>query len=288
MATTSAEYAWAGDRVARWLVRAVGLEHQLAPVADVLFAAAALRPGERVLDVGCGTGPTTRRAAREVGSAGRVVGLDISAQMLAAAAAAKPDEAGAAPLEWVVADVVGWQPEGAAFDVVLSRLGVMFFSDPAAAFGTLAAATRPGGRLAMAVWARRDESQLFAVPLHAALDELRRRGVTVQAPSEDDGPFSLGDPAVVIALLTGAGWSDVVCTPHQLVLPLGGGMDAASAATAALDSGPVRPVTAGLADDDRDALAAAIAVAFARHLDAGGCVQLSARILLVTATRPDL
>src|SRR5262249_32610881 len=150
------------------------------------------------------TGPATHRAAREVGPDGHVTGLDISAEMLAAAAA-QPDQDGqdgVAPLAWLAADAVTWQPQRHTYDVVLSRFGVMFFSDPAAAFRALATATRPGGRLAMVVWARRDESELFAVPLHAALGELRRRGVTVQVPPDDDGPFSLHDPATVAALLT--------------------------------------------------------------------------------------
>lgn len=280
------EDAWTGDRVARWLARAEGLEAQLAPVADVLFAAAGLRRGERVLDVGCGTGPTTRGAASRLGPAGRVVGLDISAEMLAAAAA-RPAEPGAAPVEWVAADPVSWRPEPGVFDVVLSRFGVMFFSDPAAAFATLATATRPGGRLAMAVWARRDESDVFAVPLHAALDELRRRGTAVREPPDDDGPFSLHDPAVVTALLTGAGWSGVTCTPHRLSLPLGGGLDPASAAAAVFDSGPLRLVTIQLErDDDRIAVTEAISAALAGHVDGRGHVHLGARILLVTATRP--
>jgi len=284
MATIPAEDAWAGERVERWLARAAGLERQLEPVADVLFAAAALRRDERVLDVGCGTGPTTRRAAHAVGAGGRVVGLDISAQMLAAAAE-RPSEDGGAPLEWVTADAVCWQPDPGAFDVVLSRFGVMFFSDPAAAFGRLAAATRPGGRLVMTVWARRDESELFAVPLHAALDELRRRGMAVQAP-EDDAAFSLADPTVVTTLLTGAGWSSIACTRHRLVLPFGGGLDASAAAVAAMDVGPARQVTAELESADRAAVTAAIATAFARHLDTNGHVNLNAGILLVTAVHP--
>jgi SAM-dependent methyltransferase len=240
--------------------------------------------GERVLDVGCGTGPTTHRAALEVGPDGHVTGLDISAEMLAAAAA-EPEQDGAAPVDWVAADVVGWRPEPAAFDVVLSRFGVMFFSDPAVAFGTLAAATRPGGRLAMAVWARRDESDVFAVPLRATLDELARRRVTVDVPPADDGPFSLHDPVSVAALLTGAGWSDVACRPHELVLPFAGGLDAASAAVAALDLGPTRLVTTQLDDHDRAAVTAAIADEFAGHVEADGHVHLGARILIVTGRR---
>jgi SAM-dependent methyltransferase len=283
--TTSADDQWDGDRATRWLARAAGLEPQLAPVADVLFATAALRPGERVLDVGCGTGPTTRRAAREVGPTGQVIGLDVSARMLEAAAA-RPDQDDAAPVEWLVADAVTWQPDGRVVDVVLSRFGVMFFSDPAAAFTRLAAATRPGGRLVMAVWGSCEESALFAVPVHAALDELRRHGVAAQAPPEDEGPFSLHDPAIGTALLTGAGWTDVAYTPRRLVLPIGGGLDPASAATSILDSGPIRPITAPLDDHHRTAVEHAIATALTHHVDSSGHVQLGAQVLIVTATRP--
>src|SRR4051812_19646648 len=161
---------WDGDRVARWLRQAAGVEGQLAPVSDVLFAAARLQPGESVLDVGCGTGPTTYAAAAAVGPTGHVCGLDISGEMLAAAASAPPadaDPAASAPIEWLEADPVAWSPPGPDRDVVLSRFGVMFFSDPAAAFANLARATRAGGRLAFACWQRRDESDLFRVPFEA-------------------------------------------------------------------------------------------------------------------------
>ena len=170
---------WSGERVARWLRQAPGLERQLAPVSEVLFEAARLRPGESVLDVGCGTGPTTFAAARAVGPTGRVWGLDVSGEMLAAARAVAGEraDAAAAPVDWVEADAVTWLAEAAAHDVVLSRFGVMFFSAPLAAFTNLARATRAGGRLAFASWRRRDESELFAVPLHATLGVLRSRSI---------------------------------------------------------------------------------------------------------------
>ncbi len=96
---------WSGDRVERWLRQAAGLERQLAPVSEVLFAAARLSPGESVLDVGCGTGPTTYAAARAVGPTGRVCGLDVSGEMLVAAAAAT-----AHPVTTPLLPSTGWKP----------------------------------------------------------------------------------------------------------------------------------------------------------------------------------
>ena len=283
--STPEDDVWAGDRVDRWLRQAAGLERQLAPVSEVLFATAALQPGERVLDVGCGTGPTTREAAGLVGPTGAVTGLDVSAAMLDAAASVAVPE-GAAPIVWVVADAGRWSPPEAVPDAVISRFGVMFFSDPPTAFAHLAEATRPGGRLALAVWVRRDESDLFGIPLHATLEVRRHHGL--DAPDgipQEGGPFSLGDVAAATALLEGAGWADVTGTTHQLALPFGGGLAPEPAAEAAADFGPTRIAFEDLADDVRAEARAAIADAFRSHLDARGHVVLGGRIHLLAGVR---
>jgi ubiquinone/menaquinone biosynthesis C-methylase UbiE len=291
---TSGTDEWSGDRVRRWLRQAPGLERQLAPVSEVLLAAARLRAGESVLDVGCGTGPTTIAAARLVGPTGRVRGLDVSGDMLAAAAGAARGDGDLARIEWIEADAVTWVPDGPRHDVVISRFGVMFFSDPLAAFTNLARATRVGGRLAFAAWQRRDESTTFSVPFRAAVDVLRSRGIRSTAAGVDldvvvaadaDGPFSLHDRAATARLLEDAGWADVSVEQHLLGLPFAGGASPADAAVAALDYGPTRLILSGMDEDVLDAAKRAISDAFADRVDNDGRIVLSAAINLVTARR---
>jgi SAM-dependent methyltransferase len=276
---------WAGARAERWVRMADGLERQLAPVSDVLFAAAALKPGERVLDVGCGTGPTTRQAASLVGRGGAVTGVDIAAEMLTAAAG-RPTDAGSAPIEWTQADVGTWRPEGEPYDVVLSRFGVMFFDDPLAAFTNLQLVTAPGGRLCLAVWAPRTDSPYFELPYSIAMEHRRRWGLEVEAPPSDGGPFSLGDAAVAQDLLGRAGWADVSSTARPMLLAVAGGLPPAEAARESLELGPARFVTEDLDDDRRGQIRDAIAEVYLDHVDEDGHVVLGATPVIVSANRP--
>jgi len=186
----------------------------------------------------------------------------------------------------MAADPVTWSeaPE-AAYDLVISRFGVMFFSDPIAAFARLARAARPGGRLVMAVWSRRDESELFELPLHVAVQALRGRGVDPAVPPRDAGPFSLHDGAGLSLLLGRAGWRDVRVEPVDLVLRFAGGVSPDGAAAAALDFGPTRLVMTGVSELDSAEVQRALAHAFAEHLDAEGYVILQCRVHVVTAQR---
>ena len=282
MSTPTGPEAWPGDRAARWVAVADRVERQLAPVTDLLLAAAELVPGESVLDVGCGTGPTTRRAAQLVGPDGSVTGVDISPEMLEAARRLSGGDG--APIEWVGSDVVVWDPGEARFDAVISQFGVMFFSDPHAAFANLARATVAGGRLCAAVWAHRPHIQLFDLPLTIAFDQLRRAGVTVEAPRPDEGPYSLGDAAHVEQLLTGAGWSDVRWQPHENEFRVGGGAGPVEAATISLEFGPARIVLEGVDDQVRQIVADALAAAFEHHL-VDGEVVLGGRLAIISARR---
>ena len=209
---------WRQEDTDRWLRVADARERGLAPVLELLIAAAALRPGEHVLDVGCGTGPTTGAAARAVRPGGTVTGLDLAPELVAEAQrrVSEPET------RWVSGDATTVDLPPGAFDVVISRFGVMFFADPVAAFGHLAELVRPGGRLAMAVWPPRHEVEQFEVPHAAARSALDAAGVDYEQPDPGRGPFSLGSATALRDLLTGTGWSQVEVVTHTRPLPVGG------------------------------------------------------------------
>jgi SAM-dependent methyltransferase len=167
-----------------------------------LLAAAAIQDGEYVLDVGCGCGETTILAARAAGS-GHALGADFSriqvaeARRLAAAA-------GVANARFEVADAQVYPFEAGVFDVVLSSFGVMFFDDPAAAFGNLRRALRRGGRLAFACWRTRAENPVFTTGYAEAAVALGLGEMPVPGAA-----FSLAGTGRVGALLSGAGFGGI-------------------------------------------------------------------------------
>lgn len=173
-----------------------------APWAPTLIELAGVRPGERVLDVACGTGLVTRLAAARVGGAGRVAGLDINPAMLAVARAL-PAVEGAA-IEWLEASALKMPLPDAAFDVVLCQHGLQQFSDKAAALREMRRVLVGGGRLAASVW-----SSIEGSPGTAALVSALERHVGLEAANNRRAPFALGDADELRGLLAEAGFRDV-------------------------------------------------------------------------------
>jgi SAM-dependent methyltransferase len=280
------QLVWTGDTGAAWLANADRLERQLEPVNDLLFEAAALQPGDSVLDVGCGRGVTTRLAAQRVFPDGRVTGVDIASNLIEAARqSSEPVPDHAVPIEWVVADAQRHAFVPASVDVVLSRFGVMFFDDPVAAFANLATAVRPEGRLAMAVWQPMDRSPLHARVLEVVRAATAERGVRLPEQPPDAGLYAFGVGDHVRRVLVDAGWRDVRFEPHTVPMHAGGtGTSPAEAAALRLGVGPLEALLRDVASDVRAHATDAVRAEFARHWDGTG-VRLDGGIAIVTATR---
>ena len=194
--------AWDGATGDIWTDNAdlfdAGVARYLKPFLD----AAGIEPTTHVLDVGCGNGLTTREAAR-LASAGSVTGVDLSTRMLDQARRRAAAE-GLANVSFVQADVQIADLGEARYDRVISRNGVMFFGDPVAAFANLARALKPGGRMVLLVWQPMSENPWFT-----AFREAVAVGRELpMPPPEGPGPFALGDPDRVRALLTAAGFGE--------------------------------------------------------------------------------
>ena len=142
--------AWDGPEGAKWSELAEGFERASTEHRTVLLRAAALAPGEDVLDLGCGNGALTLEAGAAV-APGRVVGIDLSSAMLANGRA-RAAAAGRSNVSFVHADAQVYAFEPASFDVVVSNAGAMFFDDQNAAFTNLRTALKPGGRIVLLVW----------------------------------------------------------------------------------------------------------------------------------------
>ena len=162
---------WNGDDTAAWTTHPDRYDVMLGPFGDAVLNASAPSPGEQVLDVGCGAGALSLAAASAVGDTGAVVGADISRPLLALAAQ-RATEADAANITFLEADVQTAPLTPTAYDLIISRFGVMFFDNPVAAFRNLRSATRSGGRLAFACWRSLPENEWALVPLLAVLPHL--------------------------------------------------------------------------------------------------------------------
>ncbi|UQX04422.1 methyltransferase domain-containing protein [Streptomyces sp. RerS4] len=276
-ANTGQAQAWNGYEGAHWAAHHDRWNAVNAGFDGLLFEAAAIRPAEHVLDIGCGAGATTRLAARAAGG-GRAVGLDLSGPMLEQARAVAARE-GVANASFVHGDAQVHPLPRAAFDVAISRFGVMFFADPAAAFAHIASALRPGGRVAFLCTAAPEENQ-WLTELAALGDILPIGGFG--APG-GPGMFSLADAEVATGLLRSAGLRDVRAEHVEAYGTWG--RDARDAADFLLDSGPGRHLLGQVDPATRTLARQRLTRAF-RPYESDGAVRLRSTGRLLTATVP--
>jgi SAM-dependent methyltransferase len=196
--------AWDGAEGAYWAEYEVTFDVSVARYQRRFFETAAIAAGDRVLDIGCGNGETTRDAARLAAPQGSALGVDLSSRMIEQARRRAAEQGiGNARFEQADAQIHPFDEQ--AYDVAISRTGAMFFGDPVAAFRNIARALRPGGRLALLVWQTLAQNE-WVSEFRQALGA----GRPLPAPPPDaPGPFSLADPDRVRTILSAAGFSDV-------------------------------------------------------------------------------
>lgn len=267
---------WAAARSDKWRRQLAGLEAMLAPIDEPLINALALTEPARIADVGCGGGATTMEVLRRAPGGSVAHGLDLSPALIEVAR--RRHGAHHPSVAFEIADMGTMAPPEPSYDLLISRLSVMFFRDPQAAFMNLRRWLVPGGRFAFAVWGPIEDNAWMTATRAAVADAINLDPIDPCAP----GPFRYGDVVPLVSLLEQAHFVDVTVTDWRRSLPIGGrlpALDAAHFALAAFSSFAELLSSAG-----GDATASARRALAARFIpyEHEGAVVVPARIHIIT------
>lgn len=263
---------WNGRVGEKWAAMQVSLDAMLAPVTAELKARAGPVSGQRVLDIGCGNGET---CAMWLEGGAEVTGVDVSGPMLAVAANRTGGRA-----RLIQADASVWKGD-APFDLAVSQFGLMFFADPDAAFASIAANVRPGGRLLFACWRAAAENEWVTTPFDAIRDLLPEG-----PPPEPHapGPFALADRDRLRGILERAGFASIAIDPWDFPVCLTRSGGVPEAVRFAMQIGPTGSALTEASKEARAAAAERLKVVLAPH-DRKGLVTLGGAVWLIAAIR---
>ncbi len=272
---------WAGPMGERWLANLDQFEGMIVEAGEALLKEAAFKPGERVIDIGCGGGATSIEIARQVGLNGSVTGLDIS-PVLTKHCESRARQAGLSNTRFINGDASKTIVSDANFDRLTSRFGVMFFDDPKAAFKHMHGFLKPGGGLIFACWGPPPENTWMQ-----QIMEVSQRFMpppptppAPPAPGEMAGPFAFADPDYVRSILTYAGFKQIEIKPWRGKMHVGGrGASPEDAARFMLEAMPMGAALNEQPAEVQRQAREALVQAFAQHKGGmqGMCWFVSAR-----------
>lgn len=271
--------AWNGPESSHWVDNADRYDRQVAPLTDALFTRLALRPHHTVLDVGCGSGALVRRTAHVSRS---VVGADISEPLLEVAI----DRARAESLnnvEFLVADAQVYPFKEAAFDVVMSQFGLMFFDQPATAFANVLRSLSLGGQIAFTCWQEIEANEWVSVVAEAIAPHVAVP--SLGGLSGGPGMFALKNPNEITALLSQVGFTGVEIESISPTVLIGGGGSFDQSVEFLLNMGIVRGLLSQVGPDARAPVVEEIRGTVAERYEPGLGVRLGAAAWLVSATK---
>lgn len=265
---------WNGAAGHGWVAAQDVLDRMFQPMADLLVQAVRDSAGTQVLDVGCGTGATTLAVASALGDRGHCTGIDVSAPMIHAARRRAERQQSSA--RFVCADAQRYPFQPASFDTVISRIGVMFFDDPVAAFVNLRGAARDGAELRFIAWRGPDENPFMTTAERAAAPLLPALPARVSA---GPGQFAFADADSTCSILEAGGWTGLDVRPVDLTCSF----PASELERYVTSVGPLGRVFPVLNADARNTIVASVLPAFAPYLR-GGEVRFTAACWRVEGT----
>jgi SAM-dependent methyltransferase len=264
---------WNGTAGRAWVELQAQLDQMFAPFERLLADAAQASGARAVLDVGCGTGATTLAIARRLGDGANCTGVDISGPMTALARERAARDG--LPARFILGDAQTWPFPPASFDMVVSRLGVMFFDDAIRAFANLRQATRDGGALRFIAWRGPEENPFMTTAERAAAPLLP--ALPPRRPGEP-GQFGLADRNRIARILEQGGWRDIDIAPIDVECTLA----ESELIRYVTMLGPVGLLLQQQASDQRERIVAAMRAAFQPYV-AGGEVRFISAGWMVAA-----
>ena len=270
---------WAGEMGLKWLANLDRFEQMIAPIGEAFLTHANFQSGETVVDLGCGGGATTLAIAELVGPSGKIMGVDISPDLVTAARQ-RATQAGATNIEFTCADASTVNLPDAPYDRLFSRFGSMFFDDPVAAFQNLHRLLRKGGRMDLAVWGPPRDNLWMMEMMGVVRNHVEVPPAVPRAP----GPFAFEDLEYLQQILSGGGFTEMKTSAYEGLQPVGG---VGATPEQAADFASAAMATGRLLRDQGDAVVEAarkdLVSLFDRHHVPGKGVLMQGKVWLVSA-----